>query len=254
MIQDEERLREMVRAGVHIGHRKSRRHPRMMPYIYGIRGNTEIIDVTKTALALETAADFLKGRSAQGATILWCGTRPSHAVLVKETAERLRIPYVIERWIGGTITNFAVVGKRLESFRQLAQREVSGELSEKYTKAEHLRFQRQLARLERELGGIKELTRPPDVVILSSLRSDQIAAREARSRKIPVIAIVDTDADPALADLAIPANDDAISAVRMVSERLATAIAEGKTQWQEAQHKKQAADAAERKAKSSPSA
>lgn len=223
----EEQLKELVRAGVHIGHRKSKRHPRMMPFIYGIRGNTEIIDVSKTLEAIASASAFLEERAAAGATILFVGTRPSHAALVSEIAQRLGAPYVVERWIGGTITNFSVIGKRLQAFRELAEREASGELAEKYTKAERLRFQRQLLRFERELGGIRNLERPPDVLILSSLRSEQTAAREAKKRGIPVVAIVDTDVDPQGIAYPIPANDDAISSVRLILEKLAEAIAAG---------------------------
>lgn len=228
----------MVRAGVHIGHRKSRRHPKMMPYVFGIRGNTEIIDVEKTNAALESAKEFLRERARNRALILFVGTRPNLAPVVSEVAQRLRAPYVVSRWIGGTITNFTVLGKRLEAFRQLSQAEASGEIAEKYTKAERVRFQRQLARLEEEMGGIRELKRTPDVVVLSSLRSDNLAAREAKLRGIPVVAIVDTDTGPELATYPIPANDDAISAVRYIFDQLAEAIREGSEEQQDLKNDK----------------
>src|SRR3989344_2960787 len=220
-------LQDMVRVGLHIGHRRSRRHPEMMRYVYGARGNTEIIDLMKTAEALRRAADFLSAKSADGATILLVGTRQGLASLAKEVARELGLPYVASRWIGGTITNFSVINKRLEAFRNLAQREASGELAEKYTKAERVRFQRQLGRLEEELGGIRDLLRPPDVLVLVSLRGDRLAAREARLRGIPIVALADLDADPSLADFPIPGNDDALPAVRYVLGKLADAIREG---------------------------
>lgn len=220
-------LQEMVRVGLHIGHRRSRRHPAMMPYVYGTRGNTEIIDVMKTAEALRQAADFLRAKAADGVTILLVGTRQGLTSLAREVARELGLPYVASRWIGGTITNFSVINKRLEAFRNLAQREASGELAEKYTKAERVRFQRQLGRLEEELGGIRDLLRPPDVLVLASLRGDRLAAREARLRRIPIVALADLDADPSLADFPIPGNDDALPAVRYVLGRLADAIREG---------------------------
>lgn len=227
-ILPETTLREMVRAGVHVGHRKSRRHPRMMPFIYGIRGNTEIIDVSKIDAALGQAADFLRDVAARGGTILFVGTRASTATLVRDAAQDLEMPYVATRWIGGTMTNFAVVGKRLEAFRALGEREASGELAEKYTKAERLRFQRQLARFEEEIGGIRNLRKLPDALVLVSLRADQLAAREARKRRIPAVAIVDTDTDPSFVDYPIPGNDDAIPSVRYILNRLAAAIRQGK--------------------------
>lgn len=234
-------LKEMVKAGVHIGHRKSRRHPKMMPFVYGIRGNTEIIDVEQTMQALERAKEFLYEKAKNRALILFVGTRPSVAPIVRETAEKLDAPYVITRWIGGTITNWAVISKRLAAFRDLIQAEASGELAQKYTKAERVRFQRQLARLEEELGGIRELKKVPDVLVLSSLRSDSLAAREAKKKGIPVVALVDTDTDPALANYLIPGNDDALPSVQYLLAQLAEAIAKGQAEGAAARASEEAA-------------
>lgn len=243
MAVSQDQLREFVRAGIHIGHRRSRRHPRMRPYVFGMRGNTEIIDVEKTVEALERAAAALEEITAKGGTILFVGTRPSHADLVRQTAEELGMPFVTARWIGGTLTNFSVIGKRLEAFRTLAEREASGELKERYTRAERVRFQRQLARLQAELGGIRELTKLPDALVVVSLRSDQLAAREARKKGIPVVAIVDTDADPALVEYPVPANDDALPAVQYLLGKFADAVKRGKTKAKIVKAAKAAEDA-----------
>lgn len=233
-----EKLKELVSSGVHVGHRKSKRHPEMIPFIYGIRGNTEIIDVTKTIQALEKAKAFLADVAASGKTILFVGTRPTHAKIIKKVAEDFNMPYVTSRWIGGTFTNFKVISKRLEQFRDLAEKEKSGELAEKYTKAERAGFQRQLARFEEEVGGIREMRNLPDVVVLSSLRVNKLAAKEARMCGISSVAIVDTDTDPSQVDYPIPANDDAISSVQYLMGVLAEAIAEGRERRKE---KKEAA-------------
>lgn len=223
----------------------------MMPFIYGVRGNTEIIDVGKTDAAIVQAAAFLRDAAQRDKTILFVGTRPSTSSLARETAQELKMPYVTARWIGGTLTNFAVVSKRLEAFRDLAEREASGELAEKYTKAERIRFQRQLARFEEELGGIRNMRKLPDALMLISLRTDQLAAREARKRNIPVVAIVDTDTDPSLVDYPIPGNDDALPSVQYVLGRLAEAIREGKASKAVAGENGKAPEA-ERKATSAP--
>jgi len=224
----EEQLREFVKAGVHIGHRKSRRHPRMMPFIFGLRGNTEIIDVSKTAEAIDAAAAFLSIAAESGKTIMFVGTRPSLAELTKEMASAVKSPYVTVRWIGGTLTNWGVIGKRLDAFRDLVAAEMSGELKEKYTKAEHVRFQRKIAKLTAELGGIKEMTILPDILVISSLRTNKLAAVEAQKKGILTVAIVDTDSDPKLVDYPIPANDDALPSVKLILGRLRDAIAAGK--------------------------
>lgn len=223
-------LKEIVRSGVHIGHRKSRRHPKMMPYIFGIRGNTEVIDIEKTHEALEAACAFVRERAAKGETFLFVGTRPSVSPFIRGIAGELLSPYVVSRWIGGTMTNFSVISKRLETFRKLAEAERSGELAEKYTKAERVRFQRQLARFEEQVGGIRDMLRLPDVLLLTSLRADILAAREAKKRNIPVIAIVDTDTDPTLATYPIPGNDDAILSIQYIFGKLAEAIKHGRAQ------------------------
>ena len=229
----------------------------MMKFLFGLRGNTEIIDVTKTAEKLEEAAEFLRGQAASGKTIMLVGTRPSLAELTKTAAQELNAPYVTVRWIGGTLTNFAVIGKRLDTFRNLVEQEQTGELKEKYTKAERVRFQRKIAKLTEELGGIKNMTDLPDVLVITSLRANKLAAVEARKKGISTVAVVDTDADPRLVDFPIPANDDSLPSVALIVERLKEAIEEGKGKHKEkkakaakeAEAKKQAEEKAAKKKK-----
>jgi len=234
MSLNEESLKEMVKAGVHVGHRKSRRHPKMMGFIFGIRGNTEIIDVTKTAVALDEASAFLEEQVAAGKMIMFVCTRPSLAEMTKETAEKAGMPYVTVRWIGGMLTNFGVIGKRLEGLRELMRQEASGELAEKYTKAERIRFQRRIAKFKAELGGVENMTRIPDILVIPSLRANKLAAREAKLKGIPAVAIVDTDTDPSQVTHPIPANDDAMPSVALILGKLGEAIARGKAKNEQA--------------------
>ena len=198
-----------------------------MPFIFGLRGNTEIIDVSKTVELLEAAEVFLRDAVGAGKRVMFVGTRPSLAEMTKQAAVELGTAHVTVRWIGGTLTNFNVISKRLDAFRDLVEQEKSGELKEKYTKAERVRFQRKIAKLQEELGGIKDMSELPDILIISSLRSNKLAAIEGGKKGITTIAIADTDCDPTLVDYPIPANDDALPSVALILNRLKAAIAEG---------------------------
>lgn len=206
----------------------------MMPYIFGLRGNTEIIDVSKTIELLEAAEAFLRDAVGAGKRVMFVGTRPSLAEMTKQAAVELGTAHVTVRWIGGTLTNFNVIGKRLDAFRDLVEQEKSGELKEKYTKAERVRFQRKIAKLQEELGGIKDMKELPEILIISSLRSNKLAAIEGRKKGIATIAIADTDCDPTLVDYPIPANDDALPSVALILNRLKAAVAEGQAKAEEA--------------------
>ncbi|OHA48146.1 MAG: 30S ribosomal protein S2 [Candidatus Terrybacteria bacterium RIFCSPHIGHO2_01_FULL_48_17] len=220
-------VQELVKAGAHIGHRPSFRHPRMKPFIFGVRGAVELIDVRKTAEALQKAKEFVEELAANHKIILFVGTKPQMQELTKNIARACDMPYVIRRWLGGTITNFAVVAKRLEAFRGLEKSIANQQEMEKYTKAEQLRLRRKYEHLEEEIGGLKELRKPPDALILASLHSEALPAKEARMRNIPTIAIVDSNTDPSLVDYPIPGNDDALSALNYIFSRLAEGITEG---------------------------
>lgn len=223
MVGADEELLAMLKAGVHFGHRKSRVNARMLPYIFGVRNNVHIIDLVRTKAKLHSALEQLRELRSQGKTILFVGTRPTAKPLIREMAAALDMPYVVNRWVGGTLTNFSVISKRLEYFRDLEAKQKRGEL-EKYTKHEQHLFQIELRRLEEKFGGIKQMQRTPDAVFLADLYEDELAAREARRIAIPVIAIADTNTDPTLADGPIPGNDDALSALQYLLGRVREAL------------------------------
>lgn len=223
---------EMFRHGVHFGHRKSKWNPKMTPYIFGIRSNTHIIDLNQTYDHLTRALSFLTEVAAKGGTILLVGTRTHAKSLVKKTAENCGMPYVAERWVGGTFTNLEEVTKRLEHFRKLEQDQASGELAKKYTKREQLEFQREIDTLTFKWGGIKNMTKLPDVVFIVDIKEDEIAVRECRNKKVTIVAFTDTNTDPNLVDYPIPANDDSISSLTFMLSKIEGAIKAGKAKAQ----------------------
>lgn len=221
-------LEELLRAGAHFGHRRSKRHPRNAPHIKGVKDTIELIDLAVTSQRLEAAMGFLRDRAAQANSLfLFVGTKPHIKKVVREAAESCGMPYVVERWIGGTITNFVTTSKRVNTLKDLEEKRRLGEL-EKYTKREQLLLTRKIERLSVEVGGLRKLTRLPDVVILATPRADATAVREAQKKGIPAVAIIDTDVDPAVVTHPIPGNDDAISSVRYILSALARAIQEGR--------------------------
>lgn len=216
-------VNEMAAAGVHLGHKTSKIHPKMVPFICGERNNVNLIDLEKTAEKLREALDFIKSLIAEGKILLLVGTKIQVKNLLKETALECGLPYVSERWLGGTFTNFEIIKKRIEYFKELEQKKSSGEL-EKYTKKERAQFDKELKDLEIKFGGIKNLEKLPDTIFVSDMIKDNLAVNEARMKGIKIIGISDTNADPTLADYPIPANDDAISSVKYILEKIKETI------------------------------
>ena len=214
---------EMARLGVHFGHRTSRINPKMQPYLFGIRNTVHIIDLEKTREKLIEALEFIQKLVSEDKILLLVGTKIQVKDLVKKTAEECKLPYVNERWLGGTFTNFGTILKRIEHFKDLEKKKATGEL-EKYTKKERAKFDQELQDLEKKFGGIKDLTRLPDAVFVCDMIKDKLAVKEARMKGIKVIGICDTNTDPTLADLPIPANDDAISSVKYILEKVKETI------------------------------
>lgn len=208
-------IEEMTKAGLNFGHKTSKTHPKMRQYIAGVRNTVHMFDLAKTKEKLQQALDYMKALREEGKTLLLVGTKIQAKNLVKETATACSLPYVSERWIGGTFTNFGTIAKRIEYFRGLEQKKETGEL-EKYTKKEQLDIAEELKNLELHFGGIKNLSKLPDAVFICDLDKNQLVLKEAKDKGIPVIAIVDTNIDPALVDYIIPANDDAQSSVRYI--------------------------------------
>ena len=208
-------LEDMLGAGVHFGHRASKWNPKMKPYIFTTRSNVHIIDLEKTAAKFEKALEFLRQIKKQNGTIIFVGTKIAAKDIVKKTAEECAMPFVTERWIGGTLTNFKVISKRLKHYRDLENDQKTGELK-KYTKKEQHDFGVQLQRLDLQFGGIKNLTKMPDALLIIDTHKEQLALKEARAKGILTVGLCDTDADPTLVDYPIPANDDAISSLKLI--------------------------------------
>ena len=219
---------KMAQAGLHFGHKTSKAHPKMEPYLYGIRNTIHIIDLEKTKEKFEEALKFIQELISQDKNLLLVGTKVQTKGLVKEAATECGLPYVSERWLGGTFTNFGTILKRIEYFKDLSRKKESGEL-EKYTKKEQAKFNQELKRLEIKLGGIKDLTKLPDAIFVSDMKKEEIAVKEAGMKRIKVIGIVDTNCDPNFADYPIPANDDAISSVRYILDRIKEVIIKTKS-------------------------
>lgn len=210
---------EMARAGIHFGHRTSKTHPRMKPYILGVRNAIHVMDLEKTAVKLRQALDVIRDLIVQNKILLVVGTRVQLRDLIKNFGEECGLPYVCERWLGGTFTNFNTIMKRIEYFKNLEDKRAKGEL-EKYTKKERAGIDKEIKDLARRMGGIKNLARLPDAILVLDMDTDELAVKEARLKKIKIIGLCDTNVDPALADYPIPANDDAVSSVEYIIKQV----------------------------------
>lgn len=220
-------LEEMAQAGLHFGHRASRSHPKMKPYIYGMRDTIHIIDLNKTVEKLKEALKFIQKLISENKILLLVGTKVQIKDLVKNIALDCNLPYVNERWLGGTLTNFETIKKRIEYFKELEKKKKDREL-EKYTKKERADIDQELKKLEIKFGGIKELEKTPNAIFVVDIRKNALAVNEGRKKGIKIIAIADTNVDPCLADYPIPANDDAISSVKYILEKVKKVILKAK--------------------------
>ena len=209
---------ELGKAGLHFGHSASKRHPNMEPYIDGVKGEVHILDLTKTAEKLEQALTFLAEEKKKGKSIMIVGTKPQTEQIVKDVAKEHDLPYITYRWIGGFITNFDEVKKRIKHLNELLKKREAGEF-DKYTKKEQLEIDREIEKLEKKFGGVKELTSIPDVLFCLNMDKDEIAIDEAKQRDIKIVAVCDTNCDPMEVDYPIPANDDAISSIKLILDK-----------------------------------
>lgn len=212
-------IEEMTKAGLQFGHKKSKVHPTMKPYLFGVRNTIYIIDLEKAKEKLEVALQYIENLVAEGKVMILVGTKAQFKKLVKEVAEELNMPYVNERWLGGTFTNFKVIKKRIDYFNETEKKSVSGEF-EKYTKKEQAEIKKKLKDLEKKLGGIRNLAKLPDAIFVLDMKKDKLAVKEARNNGIKVIGIADVNIDPNLADYPIIANDDAFSSVKYILDAL----------------------------------
>ncbi len=220
------KIEEMMKVGVHLGHAKTKNHPTMQPYIFGVRNTISLINLVKTKEKLDTALKFAKEIAAKGGLILLVGTRPAAKKIIFEVAQNSKMPYFVERWIGGTLTNFKVISKRVEYLEHLEKEKASGEF-EKYTKKERMKKEEELVRLKKIFDGLRTMKRLPDALFIVDITHDDTAVREARRVKIPIIALCDTNSNAELVQYAIPSNDDALPAIRYMVGRIGIAIEEG---------------------------
>ncbi|MDQ3205529.1 MAG: 30S ribosomal protein S2 [Pseudomonadota bacterium] len=220
-------MRQMLEAGVHFGHQTRYWNPKMGPYIFGARGKIHIINLEKTVPLFNDAMNFLSGVAQRKGMILFLGTKRSARESIKEEAERCNMPYMNQRWLGGTLTNFATVKKSVQRLKDLEAAETDGTF-QKLVKHEVLGLRRERDKLLASLGGIKEMNRLPDALFVIDIGHEDIAIKEAKKLGIPVIAVVDTNYNPELVDYAIPGNDDAIRAVQLYARAAADAVLEGK--------------------------
>ena len=221
-------IKKLLEAGVHFGHKTSRWHPKMAPYIHSKRQDNHIIDLTKTVEGLDKARPFLTKVAAAGKPILFVATKKQTKDIVRKVAEDLGQPYMTERWLGGTLTNVGTVSAQIKKLKDLNRRMVSGELEKKYNKLEVQRFQEDIDELTLKYGGIQDLNGKPGALFLIDVIGDTNAIKEAKTLGVPVVALVDTNADPTPVDYVIPANDDAIKGIDLLLDYVSQAIAEGK--------------------------
>ena len=221
-------MKELLEAGAHFGHKTSRWHPKMAQYIHSKRQDTHIINLEKTVAGLEEALALTKKIAKDGKKILFVGTKKQLKAIVKEAAESVDMPYVTERWVGGTLTNVETVNRQIKKVKDLERRMKTGELEARYSKLEVQRFQEEIAVLNARYGGIKDMTDQPAAIIVTDACEDKNAIKEAKTLHIPVIAICDTNVDPTDIDIVIPANDDSTKAEKLILDYFVEAIKSAK--------------------------
>jgi len=220
-------MKEMLGAGMHFGHKTSKWHPKMAPYIFSKKNDIHIIDLQKTEKLLAGAMDFIEKFAQDKKTILFVATKIQAKDEIKKMAQAVDMPYVTEKWLGGTLTNFFIIKKLITKYNTLIQDKTSGKLS-KYTKKENLDFDREIEKLEKKVGGLKKLNKLPDAVFVWDVKREKTAITEACKKNIPVIAICDTNSNPERINYIIPSNDDSTKTIKLISELLEKVIKSGK--------------------------
>lgn len=218
----------MLKAGVHFGHQSSRWHPKMARFIFGKRNNIHIIDLEKTLEQLEKAVKFVSDSVAKGGYVMFVGTKAQTKGFVEDGAKRAGMPFVTERWLGGTLTNFGEIAKLTKRLADLKRGFETGELKKKYNKKELLDLSREQEELEKKVGGIATMNKLPEAIVVFDVRNELTAVKEANRRGIPVVALCDTNINPMNIDYVIPANDDAVKSIEMMVDTMADAALAGK--------------------------
>ncbi len=221
-------IKQLFEAGAHFGHKTSRWHPKMAPYIHSAKNGTHIIDLNKTAEALNEALSFIEEIVSQGKQVLLVGTKRQAHDPIKEIAEKTGMPYVVERWLGGMLTNSNTIGGRVKHLKDLEEKMDSGQFASKYGKLEVQRFQEEIDDMNHTYGGIKNLNGKPGALFIIDILHEANAVKEAKKLKVPIVAIVDTNANPSLVEYPIPSNDDSIKTIKLITDYLEAAISSGK--------------------------
>ncbi len=242
-------LQELLEAGVHFGHQVRRGHPRMKPYIFGAKDGVHIIDLTQSEKYLKEAAEFIYDLGKSGKVLLFVGTKKQARPIIEELAKKLAAPYMVERWMGGFLTNFEEIKKRIKLLKDLKEQKMKGDLA-KYTKKEQLLLDRKMDGLQKDFSGVMDLAGMPDAIFVVDSVTDNIAIKEANRLGIKIVAIADSNCNVAEIDYPIPGNDDAIKSIKILASAVADAYGEGKKEAGEAEEKrveKEAKDEEKRK-------
>lgn len=222
---------EMLQAGVHFGHQVSRWHPKMKPYIFTDRNGVHVIDLEQTQIKLKETLETVKNLAAEGKVILFVTTKPQAREIVKEAAISCDSPYLVDRWLGGMLTNFDEIKKMIKKYNDLKEKQASGEL-ERYTKKEQLDFAKEIESMGSYLAGLAKLKKMPDALFIPALQREKTAVVEANKMNVTIIGVADTNANPDKVDYFVPANDDAVNSIKMVVNLMAEAIKEGKAEFE----------------------
>jgi len=222
-------LMTMLKAGAHFGHQLSKRHPKMEPYIFTAKSGFHIINLEQTQVKLEQALAFVKKVVAGGGTILFLGTKKQASPIIAKYAKEVDMPYITERWLGGTITNFGEISRVIRKLTNLKKQKVTGAL-EKYTKKEQLEFNREIEKLEKMVGGVEKVNKIPDAIFVIDIKKEKTAVSEAGKKNIPIIALCDTNVNPDKVTYPIPANDDAVKSIEIFTQLIAEAVKEGQAE------------------------
>lgn len=218
---------DLLQSGVHFGHQKGRWHPKMKPFIFTERNGVHILDLEQTLEKLEKATELVSKIASNGGSILFIGTKSQGQSIIEKHAKACGMPYINQRWVGGLFTNYANVSKLIKKYRSLKEQRETGALA-KYTKKEQVEFSKEIEKLDKMVGGLESMTRLPEAVFVLDVKREKTAVMEAKKRKITVIGFSDSNINPEMLDYPIPANDDAVNSIEMITKTIANAINEGK--------------------------
>lgn len=215
---------KMAQVGMHFGQNVSRRHPGMIPYIEGVKGSVHIINLHKTKEKLDECLEYLKKMKEEEKTVLFISTRPETQKMIKEVATECNMPYVVSRFLGGMLTNFKTIKKRIDYYNNLLKQNESGELERKYTKQERTRIFKEMEGLEKKFEGVKNMERLPDIVFVVDMKKDDLVVKEAKICNISIVGIANTDSNPLQANYFIPANNNSIHSVKYILDKVKTSL------------------------------